>query len=106
MSRKIPTTAQMDILELLSAFEYLTTRQVDEYLDSTTTKRATERKLKRLDQDSYIQAKLLHPERGASSERCWMLLRKGANYVSEVKNVKVVHDIHGSRRPTFGMHTV
>lgn len=77
MPRSIPTPAQKSILQLLSAFSYLTTRQIDEYLGGTTTKRATERKLRRLVEHGFVEARLLRPERGGVSERCWLILQRG-----------------------------
>src|SRR5947209_3212131 len=73
-----PTPEQERILQLLSAFSYLTTRQVDEYLGSTTTKRATERKLRRLASRGLVGVRPLDPGKGAASERCWFILDKGA----------------------------
>ncbi len=90
MSRTIPTPAQADILKLLGAFDYLTTRQVDEYLGAATTTRATERKLKCLKQAGFVEAGLLHPERGAASERCWTLLEKGSDALGVPHERRVV----------------
>lgn len=81
MSQKTLTTAQKDILELLSAFEYLTTRQVCEYLALPVTKRAIEQKLQRLQRNDFVRAQRLHPELGNASELRWNLLRKGANAI-------------------------
>lgn len=62
---------------MLSAFEYLTTREVCEYLALPGTKRAVERRLQRLRLQGYVRAELLNPARGMASERRWSLLKKG-----------------------------
>lgn len=78
MPRNSPTQAHTSILQLLSAFEYLTTREVCEYLEVPTTKRAVEQKLNLLEQKGFIQSGLLNHERGAASQRYWFLLEKGS----------------------------
>src|SRR5690349_21020892 len=74
-TNKITTPEQERILQLLSAFSYLTTRQVDEYLGGNTTKRATERKLRRLLDGGLVGVRPLHPGKGGASERCWFIER-------------------------------
>lgn len=79
VNRSAPTQAQTRILELLSAFEYLTTGDICEYIAATTTKRAVERKLKRMELLGLIQCEPLNPQRGGASPRAWYLLKKGAD---------------------------
>ncbi len=76
------TPKQATILELLAAFDYLSTSQICDYLSVPTTKRATEQKLKWLRDRGFIGSERLHPERGAVSELCWWLLRKGADAIA------------------------
>jgi hypothetical protein len=81
MSKNKPTQSQIQILELLSAFEYLTTHEVCEYLAGRVkpaTKRAVEQRLQLLHKHGFIGAELLSPVRGAASGRRWSLLRKGS----------------------------
>jgi hypothetical protein len=63
---------------LLHAFDYLTTRQVWEYLGATTTKRATQQTLKLLRDREMVRSVFLRPELGAASELCWTILKRGA----------------------------
>src|SRR4051812_22502690 len=84
MSKDKPTQSQIQILELLSAFEYLTTQEVCEYLAGPikpATKRAVEQRLQLLHKHGFIGAELLSPVRGAASERRWSLLRKGSSAI-------------------------
>ena len=83
MSHSTPTPAHVRILELLGAFDYLTTRQVHEYLGATTTKWATVHKLKRLEQHAFVRGERLEPHRGAVSELSWRLLPKGADLIGK-----------------------
>lgn len=101
MPRVLPTRAQQRILELLSASTYLTTRQIDEYLGLTTTKRATERKLQRLAEHGFIQARMLRPELGAASERYWVLLDKGRDSIERSGVVTTLPNITAATAVTL-----
>jgi hypothetical protein len=79
MSGKRLTQSQLQLLELLSAFDYLTTRQAWAYLAPEATKRSVEQRLQLLQQHGYIRAALLNPDRGRASERRWSLLKKGSD---------------------------
>lgn len=79
MTHDILTPAQTHILELLCAFDCLTTRQIHEYLGATTTKRATEYKLRSLEELGFVRGARLEPGRGAVSERCWRLVMSGGD---------------------------
>ncbi len=77
MSKERPTQSQILILELLSAFEYLTTMEVCDYLGHRATKRAVEQRLRLLQKHGFVRADLLSPVRGAASERRWWPRKKG-----------------------------
>lgn len=79
MSNERPTPSQTRVLQLLSAFEYLTTREIYEYLAQQTTKRAVEQRLHLLLQHGFIGSALLNPLQGRASERRWALLKKGCD---------------------------
>ncbi len=79
MSSNRVTQSQLRVLELLSAFDYLTTCELYDYLATQVSKRSVEQRLRLLQQHGYIQAELVSPERGRASERHWSLLKKGCD---------------------------
>ncbi len=97
MPRSIPTPDQQRILHLLNAADYLTTRQIDEYLGGTTSKRTTERWLKKLAEYGFVQSSLQHPERGAASERCWTSLKKVENSIEPAEGMTITQGGYGSK---------
>ena len=64
MPRSTPTSAQARILEFLCAFPGLTTRQIDDSLGTGKTRRAIERMLARLVEQSLVVTKMVQPELG------------------------------------------
>jgi hypothetical protein len=103
MPHSIPTPAQTRLLQLLGEFEYLTTRQVWEYLAAPVTKRAIEQKLQRLERYGLIRSGLLNPERGNASERRWSLVTKGADACNEPGTADLVQ---GQRVSATGSQTL
>jgi hypothetical protein len=69
---------QSDLLNMLSCYHYLTTREICEQAAVPRSKRATEQMLARLQQAGLVAACPLHPEQGRASPYAWRLLPKGA----------------------------
>lgn len=79
------TQSQACILELFSAFEYLTTREICEYLAEPTTRRAIQQRLQVLRERGFIESALANPVYGRASERRWSLLKKGCDILGVAK---------------------
>jgi len=72
-----PTPKQRAILATLNNYAYLTFDQIAEDTGNGTGERALQRRLTRLRAAGWIAEHLLHPERGHSSPRYWILLPAG-----------------------------
>ena len=73
-----PTPLQHAILDLLTEYEHLTTRQIWAYMPTTASARTRRDVLTRLERRGWVQSAMLYPERGTASPRYWTLTPVGA----------------------------
>jgi hypothetical protein len=78
MPKRPLTLAQQDVLDLLSAYYYRSTRQVWEQARTRRSKRATEQLLARLRQAGLVAGCPRHHTQGRASPWVWWLLPAGA----------------------------